>query len=100
MLKRSLRQIQRVSPRQANKKKGDRRRLRIEFCEPRTMLSANVNIFAGASGSGSLDQAFLANHGQLLFSAPDAGGGASLDTLSTGALAALGSNQNISIPAD
>ncbi len=99
MLKRSLRQIQRVSPRQANKKKGDRRRLRIELCEPRTMLSANVNIFAGASGSGSLDQAFLANHGFLSFSTPDAGSGANLDTLSTGALASLGSTQNLSIQA-
>ena len=45
----------------------------FELCEPRLLLASDVHIIEGASGSGSLDSQFLANNGQLAFTASDAG---------------------------
>jgi autotransporter-associated beta strand protein len=71
-------------------------RLRLEALEDRLAPATSITVIPGASGSGSQDSAFLASSGQLLFAAPDAGP----NTLSTGAMASIGANNNIVVDAN
>jgi hypothetical protein len=70
-------------------------RPRLEALEDRLAPATAITVLPGASGSGAQDSAFLANNGQLLFSAPDVGA----NTLSTGALAAVAPTNNIVVQA-
>src|SRR5258708_7635924 len=71
------------------------RRLEFERLEARLAPATSITVLPGVSGSGSQDAAFLGNNGQLLFNAPDVGA----NTLSTGALAAVASTNNIVVQA-
>ncbi|MBI1918387.1 MAG: hypothetical protein HYS12_27160, partial [Planctomycetes bacterium] len=86
------------SIRRGARRKGRRRpptqRLVLERLEDRTLLAANLTIIQGASGSGTQDSNLLAD-GQVLFNDSDIGA----NTLSTGALAAVGSTTNIAVQA-
>jgi hypothetical protein len=84
--------------REGKRTRGNRRsKLELEHLEDRVALATQVTVLA--SGVGSLDAAFLAGQGQLLFSAPDAGTGTNFDTLSAGALASIVSTDNIIVQA-
>jgi hypothetical protein len=67
----------------------------LEPLEDRLAPATSITVVPGASGSGSQDAAFLANNGQLLFNAPDAGG----NTLSTGALTSIAATNDIVVQA-
>src|SRR5262245_14719566 len=72
-----------------------RRSLCVEGLEARNLLATSITVIAGAVGTGAQDAAFFANHGVLLFNAPDVGA----NTLSTGALAAVAATSDIVVGA-
>jgi hypothetical protein len=74
-------------------------RPRLEALEDRTLPATSITVIQGAFGSGSQDTAFKNNGGQLLFNAPNTGSGATLNTLSTGALASIAAGHNIVVDA-
>ncbi len=83
------------APRRRRLARRGERRPRLEVLEDRTLPAANLTIIAGPSGAGAQDATFLADNGQLPFTAPDVGA----DTLSTGALASLGAGTELVVRA-
>src|SRR3712207_9342610 len=68
--------------------------LTLERLEDRTAPAANLTIVEGAAGSGDQDANLLAD-GQILFADADVGA----NTVSTGALVQLASNQSVLVQA-